>query len=208
MKNSSPEISVIIPNFNGRDLLEKNLPQVIKAYQNKLNGIKEIIIVDDASTDSSVNFLRKNFRQVKIICHKINRGFPASVNTGARSARGKLLALLNSDCVPEEDFLVEILPHFKSKVVFAVSLHEKGYGWAKGKFENGFIVHEPGPEDKMSHETFWVNGGSGIFRRSYWMKLNGMDEKLLSPFYWEDTDLSFPAAKPRFFIFFWADGGI
>ena len=45
------------------------------------------------------------------------------------------------------------------------------------------------------HDTFWVSGGSGIFRRDYWMTLGGMDEKLFSPFYWEDLDLGYRALK-------------
>ena len=54
-------ISIIIPNFNGRELLGKNLPSVIEAKKNKKNNIGEIIVVDDASTDDSVEVLKKNF---------------------------------------------------------------------------------------------------------------------------------------------------
>ena len=87
-----------------------------------------------------------------------------------------------------------VLPHFKHQEVFAVSLHEQGYGFAKGRFKDGFIVHEPG-ESAVAKETFWVNGGSGVFRRRVWIELKGMDETLLSPFYWEDVDLSYRAHK-------------
>jgi GT2 family glycosyltransferase len=45
------------------------------------------------------------------------------------------------------------------------------------------------------HDTFWVSGGSGVFRRNIWMKLGGMDEKLFTPFYWEDVDLGYRALK-------------
>jgi GT2 family glycosyltransferase len=187
--------TIIIPNFNGVELLKKNLPQVIRAYRYKRNTIIEIILVDDGSTDSSIAYVRKNFPEVKIVSHKINRGFIASVNTGARSARGDLLVLLNTDVFPNEDFLEQAIPHFNRTEVFAVSLHETGYGWSRGKFEDGFIVHAPGSESEKTHDTFWVSGGSGVFRRSYWMKLGGMDEKLLSPFYWEDVDICYRAAK-------------
>ncbi len=188
-------VSIVISNFNGEKLLKKNLPYVLKTMEHKANKIQEIIIVDDASEDDSVKLIKRKFPEVKLFKHKVNRGFSAVVNTGARSASGKYIALINNDVAPEIDFLEHTLPHFKKKKVFAVSFHEIGYGWAKGKFEDGFVGFEPGKESDRVHESFWVNGGSGIFRRDVWMKLGGMDEELLSPFYWEDIDLSYRAAK-------------
>lgn len=189
------KVSIVIPNYNGEELLKSNLPHVLRAYKNKRNKIAEVIIVDDASTDESARLLKNNFSEVKMIRHTKNRGFSSTVNMGARMAKGNLIALLNTDVIPSEDFLVNALPHFNNEKTFAVSLHEKGYGWARGYFSDGFINHKQGKESKNAHETFWVNGGSGIFRRSMWMKLKGMDEKLLNPFYWEDIDLSYRAAK-------------
>ena len=93
------------------------------------------------------------------------------------------------------NFLASSLEHFSDESVFAVSFHEKGYGYAKGRFENGFIVHDPGKEVGKTSNTFWANGGSAVFRRSLWVKLGGMDEKLFSPYYWEDVDLSYRGAK-------------
>lgn len=187
--------SIVITNYNGRNLLEKNLPKVIEAMKNKKNNIMEIIVVDDGSVDDSVNYLKKNFEEVRVIKHKVNRGFSYAANTGARMSKGDLIVLINNDVVPNKNFLEAIYPLFKDKKVFAVSFHEKGYGWAKGKFEDGYILHGPGKESKETHQTFWVNGGSGAWRRDVWMKLGGMDDKVLSPFYWEDIDLSYRAAK-------------
>jgi GT2 family glycosyltransferase len=192
--------SIIIPNFNGQELLAKNLPYVIKALNNKENNIFEIIVVDDGSEDGSVKLLKNNFPQVKVIKHTKNRGFSAAVNTGVRGSSGDLIVLLNSDVVPNEDFLVNALPHFKNPKVFAVSLHEKGYGWAKGGFKDGYIQILPGEESETFHESFYVSGGSGVFRRSIWMELEGMDEKLLSPYYWEDIDLCYRAAKRGYIV--------
>jgi len=189
------KVSIVIPNYNGEELLNTNLPYVLKASKYKNNNIIEIIVVDDASRDSSVSLLKKKFHEIKVYKHTVNRGFSSAVNMGARMSKGDLVALLNTDVIPSKDFLKHVLPHFNNESVFAVSFHEKGYGWAKGCFADGYINHEPGRESKKMHETFWVNGGSGIFRRSMWMKLGGMDEKLLNPFYWEDVDLSYRAAK-------------
>lgn len=192
--------SIIIPNFNGEALLAKNLPYVIKAFDNKENNISEVIVVDDGSEDGSVKLIKDQFSQVRVIKHKKNRGFSASVNTGVRGSKGDLIVLLNSDVIPSEDFLINTLPHFKNPKVFAVSLHEKGYGWAKGGFKDGYIQILPGEEGKTFHESFYVSGGSGVFRRSIWMELGGMDEELLSPFYWEDIDLCYRAAKRDYLV--------
>lgn len=197
MSKGTLSASIVIPNYNGEELLRKSLPLVIKAKENSNNKIKEIIVVDDASIDKSIEVLKKEFPAVSVVKHKINRGFAASVNTGARSSRGDLVVLLNSDVFPDDDFLVPTFKHFKNDSVFAVSLHEKGYGWAKGRFADGFIVHEAGRESKRVHESFWASGGSAVIRRSLWMKLGGMDEKLFK-FYWEDVDLSYRAQKRGF----------
>ena len=187
--------SVIIPNFNGEGLLAKNLPSVIKAQEFSANGICEIIVVDDGSTDGSVRLIKEKFPQIKLVKHTKNRGFPAAVNTGARTATSELLVLLNSDVVPSPDFLKAAKRHFANPKVFAVSFHERGYGWAKGAFVDGYVALGMGKEKDTATLSFYVSGGSGVFKRSLWMRLGGMDEKLFSPFYWEDIDICFGAAK-------------
>lgn len=188
-------VSVVMPNLNGEKLLEKNLPKLIAAKDNPSNHILEIIIVDDGSWDGSVNLLKKNFPQVRLFKHKENRGFSAAVNTGARASKGDLILLINTDVIPVKDFLVSVLKDFEDDSVFAVSLHEKGYGPAKSYFGDGYIQLEKGDEKQELQNTFYVSGGSGVFRRNVWMSLGGMDEKLLSPFYWEDIDLCYRASK-------------
>ena len=61
-------------------------------------------------------------------------------------------------------------------------------------------------ETKSVHQSFYVSGGSGVFRKSIWQELGGMDEKLLSPFYWEDIDLCYRATK-RGYINLWEPNG-
>lgn len=189
-------ISVVIPNFNGEKLLDNNLPVILNAKENQGNQIIEIIIVDDGSTDRSVKLITSKFPQVKLVKHKTNRGFSAAVNTGVRTAKGDLVCLLNSDVTPGNNFLESVFPHFLNPKIFAVSLNESGeFGWARGTFIDGFIGHSPGVKTQAPHDTFWVSGGSGVFRRRTWIDLGGMDEKLFSPFYWEDVDLCYRALK-------------
>lgn len=199
--------SIIIPVYNNLNLVRQNLPKVVEAYLHKPNRIIEIITIDDASTDESPLYIKKHFPQVRLIRHSVNRGYSASVNTGARSAKGNFLVLLNSDVIPEKNFLSKVYDYFNNKDVFAVSFHEKGYAWARGYFKDGYVEYGSGSFTGESHETFWVSGGSAIYRRDYWMKLGGMDEKLLSPFYWEDIDLSYRAAK-RGLICLWDPGAL
>ena len=201
------KVSVVMPNLNGKELLEKNLPKLIAAKNYTPNSILEIIIVDDGSWDDSVALIKDKFPSVRLIRHKINRGFSAAVNTGVRSAKGDLILLINTDVLPEKDFLVSVLPRFDDPKMFAISLHERGMGYAKGAFYDGYIQLAPGEESSKFQNSFYVSGGSGVFSRVHWVSLGGMDEKLLSPFYWEDIDLCYRAAK-RGLILGWEPGGI
>jgi len=188
------KFSIVIPNWNGKKLLKKNLPAVLKT------GADEVIVVDDGSTDGSKRYiseltkLRINGLKIRAIFNKKNLGFAASVNKGVRAAKGKIVVLLNNDVVPEKNFLKPLEEDFEDPKVFAVSLGEPQWSWAKGKWVRGFIEHEPGKKTKKPHISFWASGGSGAFRKDIWEKLGGMDE-LFYPFYWEDVDLSYRAWK-------------
>lgn len=181
------KVSVVIPNFNGAKLLGKNLPQVLTANPD------EVVVVDDASADASAQVVQ-DFTGVKLIQNEKNLGFVKSVNRGVENAKGDVIVLLNNDVVPEKDFLKPVLPYFKNKKIFAVTLAEPQFSWARGEFKNGFIVHSPGPRVEKPHISFWASGGSAAFSRNKWEELDGMDE-LFHPFYWEDIDLSYRAAK-------------
>lgn len=83
------KVSIIVTNYNGKDLLAKNLPAVVAAGKEPGNKIAEIIVVDDGSNDGSVRFLKRSFSEVKVVQHRKNRGFSATVNTGVRTASGE-----------------------------------------------------------------------------------------------------------------------
>ncbi|EKD94549.1 MAG: glycosyl transferase family protein [uncultured bacterium] len=203
-------VSIIIPNFNGKDLLEKNLPSVIKAQENPKNNIFEIIIVDNGSKDESVNYLNQNFKdKFKLIRNTVNRGFSSAINIGVKSSKGDFILLLNNDVMPEVDFLESIEEIFADQKVFGVSLHEKNHGPSRASFQNGIIdIGFTKPESKNKELTFYVSGAAGIFRKSIWQELGGMDEKLLSPFYWEDIDLCFRASKRGYTNIWFPDGHV
>lgn len=190
------KVSIIIPVWNGRALLEKNLPSIINACDEEKNNIGEIILVDDASPDDSIDFIKKNYKEkVRLVRLKQNRGFSGAVNMGVYAAKFPLICLLNIDVVPEKNFLETTGRLFEDRSVFAVTLHEEGNGPAIGNFINGFFQHRPGKEKKEVQESLWASGGSAVFRRSMWIKMKGLDEELFSPFYWEDVDLGYRAWK-------------
>jgi len=180
--------SIVIPNWKGRKLLEKNLPAVLATKPS------EVIVVDDASPDDSNAFLEKNYPQVRLIKHQKNRGFAAGCNSGVKAAKEEIVILFNLDVVPEKDALEKILPDFENEKVFAVSFHEPQWSWARILWRNGTIEHEPGPKSTKTHISAWANGGSAAFRKSIWQRLGGFDS-LYHPFYWEDMDLSYRAWK-------------
>ena len=185
-------LSIIIPNYQGQNLLSKNLPKLVKELENYKEGNAEIIVVDDGSTDQSVKVV-SNFSQVKLLKNDRNLGFSITVNKGAKNATGEILILLNNDVYPQSGFLKPLLDHFKSEKVFAVGCMDKSVeentivlrGRGEGTWKRGFLVHKRGEVDKS--DTLWVSGGSGAFRKSLWDQLGGLNE-LYTPFYWEDID--------------------
>lgn len=182
------KISVVIPNWNGKKLLEKNLPAVLAACPD------EIVVVDDDSPDDSLTFLEKNYPQIRILKHTQNLGFAVACNDGVELASGEIVILLNLDVIPEKDAFKNVLPLFEDEKVFAVSFNEPQWSWAKIEWRSGFIEHQPGPKTDKTHLTAWASGGSAAFRKELWQKLGGFDE-IYHPFYWEDIDLSYRAWK-------------
>jgi len=204
------DISVIIPNYNGENLLKKNLEKVYQEISAYKLGKAEIIVVDDGSSDGSLSFLNefsKTHKQVKILVNEKNLGFAPTVNKGVKASVGEIMVLLNTDVYPESGFLEPLLGHFSNAKVFAVGCLDKSIengeiilrGRGLGEWKRGFLVHRRGEVDKSN--TFWVSGGSGVFRKSVWEKLGGLN-KLYAPFYYEDIDLSYRALKSGYEVLF------
>ena len=203
------DISVVIPNYNGKNLLAKNLPKIFSELKGFALGKTEIIVVDDASTDDSILFLDKLAKEYhfKVLLNVKNLGFSPSVNKGVKAANGEIIILLNTDIYPENNFLEPLLSHFKDEKVFAVGCLDKSIegektvlrGRGLGEWKRGFLVHRRGEVDKT--DTLWVSGGSSAFRKDIWDKLGGLNE-LFAPFYWEDIDISYRALKSGYKVIF------
>ncbi len=188
-------ISIVIPNWNGEEKIKKHLPNVINAA--RFSNVYEIIVVDDGSTDNSVEVIRKLFPEIKLIIKEKNSGFSSTVNRGFQAAKADFVMLLNNDASPAKNFIAPIMPHFTDKKVFSVGCNVGGL-WAVGEFKDGYFWHNQGQklgDEKIgSHLTLWASGGSAMFRKNIWDEMGGLDE-LMDPFYWEDVDLGYRALK-------------
>ena len=195
--------SVVIPNWNGLELLQKFLPSVIKALEGHPDN--EIIVVDNASSDDSVAFLREHFPSVRVVAQTENLGFGGGSNAGIAAAKNDIVILLNNDMRVEPDFLAPLLAPFADPLVFSVSCQiffsdptkrreETGLTetwWESGRLR---VSHRIDPEIKVAYPCAYPGGGSSAFHRQKFLEIGGFDE-LFKPFYYEDTALGHLAWK-------------
>src|ERR1700687_4550663 len=128
-------VSIVIPNWNGKEKLEKNLPEVLK-----VDGVTEVVVVDDASTDGSVEFIKSTFPQIKLVIQDKNHGFSTTVNRGVKEAQGEFIFLLNSEAVPSIDSANNGLKLFLDKNVFSIGCNTGG-SWSWAYFKEGYFWH-------------------------------------------------------------------
>src|SRR3989339_1133358 len=189
-------ISLIITNWNGLSLLQKNLSTVLSTTPE----VSEIIFTDDGSEDDSVAYvseLQKQDQRLRIIRHRQNKGFIYNSNNAVKTAKGDLVVLLNNDIKPYPNFLPPTLKHFTDSKVFGVGFAEAGHeNYAHLYWSSGYLQHKPGLSNK-THVSGWLSGGSSIVRRDIFLELGGFDP-IYHPFYCEDLDLGFRAWKSGF----------
>ena len=212
---TQPGLSIVIPNWNGRTLLEKFLPSVVqsaRAFEAATGQPSEILVADDASTDDSETWLRAHFPGVRFESGSLQQGFAPTANRGVRAARFPLVYLLNSDVALAPDTLPPLAAHFRDANVFAVTGNAYDFATGilrgagqRGAFRRGFLrVHSrffvPSPSAEMQPLlTSFATGGSSLFDRAKFLALGGLNE-MLAPYGWEDVELSLRAWKQGFEI--------
>jgi GT2 family glycosyltransferase/glycosyltransferase involved in cell wall biosynthesis len=200
---STRAVSIVLPNWNGRDLLEKFLPSVVAAA--RTNPANEIIVVDNGSTDGSADFLREQFPAVRLLALDRNLGFGGGSNAGFHAATNDIVVLLNTDMRVEPDFLAPLVAGFSDERVFAVSCQiflsdpartREETGLTEARWREGALRVRHRLDDSITglYPCFYAGGGSSAFDRRKFLELGGFDP-LLAPFYLEDTDLGYLAWK-------------
>jgi GT2 family glycosyltransferase len=115
-----PRISIIIVNYNGKDFLEECLNSVQKI--NFPKNDYEIIVVDNNSKDTSVDYIKKNFSKVQVIENEVNLGFAEGCNLGVNSSKGKYIVFLNTDTKVDPSWLTYLVNRIESdKKIAAVN---------------------------------------------------------------------------------------
>ncbi|WP_379662008.1 glycosyltransferase family 2 protein [Pseudopedobacter beijingensis] len=195
-------ISVVIPNYNGKHLFERY-------FEHNFNIIKslktdtEIIVVDDASTDSSVEYLEQNYRdKIQIIKKEQNSGFSNSCNLGINASKNDLVFLLNTDVKLNEGYFDNLFKYFEKEDTFGVmgriigmddnNIQESArlpkVSGKKIKPSNFFYIENP----TSFTPTFYLSGAIALIDSKKLKELNGFNE-LFNPFYCEDQELSIRA---------------
>jgi GT2 family glycosyltransferase len=198
-------VSVVVPNWNGADLLARNLPAALVAVRAH-SARAELIVVDDGSTDDSRTVV-KRLGGIRLVPHERNRGFGAACMTGVLAAQHELVFLLNSDARLERDTLAPLGRAFDAPDTFAASpLVLDGDGAVSDVTLNvpylrrGRIRYRADTRNALAAAappalpwfTFFPSGGAVLVHRERFLALGGFDP-LFHPFYYEDVDLGLRA---------------
>ncbi len=205
------KISFIIPNYNGSKLLKKHLPSVFT----QMKSGDELIVIDDASTDKSLDYLQslqKKYPELTIISNGQNMRFAASVNKAVAASKHDYILLLNNDvellAKARDELVAEMKPNVFAVGCLEYETHNNNDLAGKNKlwFERGLFVHSKASEFS-SGETAWASGGSALFDKKKWQELGGFDLSFY-PAYWEDIDLSYRARKKGWKVLFSAEARV
>ena len=198
-----PGISVIIATWNGKGLLEKNLPALFKALEN-YQGVSEVIVVDDAGTDDTRSFLKNRHPAVRYFRLPVNVGNGQAMNEGAKVSRYEVLFFLDNDVTVTEDFLETLIPHFEDPKIFSAgsrsisSSQDPGpFQFPRVRFRWGIFwyYYETLPSQwERPVPALFASAGHAAFRRKMFEQLEGFDQ-LYGRFYLEDLDLCYRAWK-------------
>lgn len=187
-------VSIIIVNTNSLHNLKGVLPSLKKIkYKNT-----ETIVVDHASTDGSIEYIKKNYPKVKLLEKKKNLGFAKGNNVGLKEASGEYILLLNDDTLVEPDFLNILVDAIKEEGVGVVQpkilFEDSKKLQSAGTFltSSGFLYHygyDKNPKSKKynkSFDIFSANGSCMLIRREVISKVGLFDEDFF--LYFEETD--------------------
>ena len=195
-----PDITLIITNWNGRELLQECLPSVLAAVKVDSAHSYEVMVIDDCSHDDSLGILAKEFPGVRSEKTPRNLGFQGANNYAVELAQSPIVMPMNNDIKLDEKALFHLARHFDAGDLFAVSGKFFAfdqttflYGNRGGYFQNGhFYLYEKSHE--ATCQTLFACGGAFMVDRKRYLQLGGFDT-LYHPLYYEEIDLSYRALK-------------
>ena len=196
------KIAIVILNWNGLKHLKKFLPSVLKN-----SGKNPIYIIDNYSTDSSVQFVKETYPEIKLILNNDNFGYAKGYNEGLKKVKEEVYCLLNNDVEVTKDWLNPIIEEFinnesvviaqpkildykiKNKFEYAGAaggfIDYFGYPYCRGRiFSN--IEKDNGQYDQ-NIDIFWASGACFFIRKKTYELLNGFDENFIN--HMEEIDL-------------------
>jgi GT2 family glycosyltransferase len=205
------EVAVVILNWNGRDLLEKFLPSVVKNSKNAT-----IYVIDNQSTDDSISFISTKYPQILFIKNIENYGYAKGYNEGLKLVNADILVLLNSDVEVAENWLTPIIKTFENEPLTAIiqpkildykNKNQFEYAGAAGGFIDKFgypycrgrifeTVEEDTKQYDESTEIFWASGACFCVRRSVFDELDGFDKTFFA--HQEEIDFCWRAFNKGF----------
>lgn len=186
-------VSIIIVNYNGAQLLDSCISSI-----EKISSINyEIILVDNASKDESIEMVRNKFPKVKIISNVKNLGFAEGNNIGFKNSKGKYILLLNTDTTVEKDFLTPLLKEINNPKIGIVQpkillMDDPTRLDAVGSFftNTGFLFHyglyEKGDNYNAKMMIYSAKGACMLIKREVIEKIGLFDDDFFA--YFEETD--------------------
>ncbi len=204
--------AVIILNWNGKKLLEQFLPSII----NFSSELAEIYVADNASSDTSVAYVKSQFPSVHIIQNISNGGYAKGYNDALQNIEADIYCLINSDVEVTNNWIAPILEVFKNekntaiiqpKILDFKNKHTFEYAGAGGGFIDlygypycrGRIFNSIEDDSKQfddHSEIFWASGACFFIRSSVYDQLDGFDENYFA--HQEEVDLCWRAQNEGF----------
>nr|WP_238934791.1 glycosyltransferase family 2 protein [Aurantibacter crassamenti] len=200
------KIAIVILNWNGKSLLEKYLPSVLNYSEGSA-----IYVVDNASTDDSVAFLKERYPTIGVIQNDENGGFAKGYNDGLKQIDADIYCLLNSDVEVTENWIDPIKQLFETKQKVAIIqpkildlrnkeyfeyagaaggfIDQLGYPFCRGRVFQS-LEKDTGQYDD-DREIFWATGACLFIRSTVFNDLGGFDEDYFA--HQEEVDLCWGA---------------
>lgn len=202
------QVAVVILNYNGENFLKKFLPTLLQNTPPET----QIVVADNASTDGSIEVVKKNFEQVKVILLNKNYGFAEGYNQALKQVNAKYFVLLNSDVEVTENWLPPLIQLLEKENIVAcqpkvLAFNNKesfeyagaaggfidrfGYPFCRGRIIGNLEIDKGQYDDEI--KVFWATGACMAIRAELFHKVDGFDGDFFA--HMEEIDLCWRLQK-------------